>query len=253
MNAASSPNNALPDAGGAVPRWAAAPPAMLAVPRGEPSIGGIVPYSSVDWPGMLACVVFIAGCPWRCSYCHNPHLQVRGGHYDWNAVLEFLRSRQGLLDAVVFSGGEPLSEPRLPQMVRAVRTLGFRVALHTAGIYPSRLRELLPSLDWVGFDVKADAAGHDALTGRTGTYPAAQACLDSLLASRANFECRTTWHPDWLTEPALLDLARDLARRGVRHYTVQNHRPSPGSAPSAALSAAALDELQALFPQFLYR
>ncbi|CAP43432.1 anaerobic ribonucleoside-triphosphate reductase activating protein [Bordetella petrii] len=253
MNAASSPSSALPDAHETALQWVTAPAALSSVPRGEPSIGGIVPYSSVDWPGMLACVVFIAGCPWRCSYCHNPHLQVRGGHYDWKAVLEFLNGRQGLLDAVVFSGGEPLSEPRLPQMVRAVRTLGFRVALHTAGIYPSRLQDLLPSLDWVGFDVKADAAAHDALTGRAGTYAATQACLDSLLASHIEFECRTTWSPRWLAEPALLDLARDLARRGVRHYAVQNHRASPGAAPSATLSAGALDELRALFPHFAYR
>jgi len=253
MSAASSPNNVPPDPAPQVLKRIAAPAPVAAVPRGDPCIGGLVPYSSVDWPGTLACVVFISGCPWRCSYCHNPHLQLRNGHYDWKAVLEFLAGRQGLLDAVVFSGGEPLSEPRLPQMVRAIRALGFRVALHTAGIYPSRLRDLLPLLDWVGFDVKSDAAGHDALTGRPNTYAAAQACLQALLASGVGFECRTTWSPRWLTEPALLDLARDLARRGVRHYAVQNHRAAPGSAPSAILSATALAELETLFPHFAYR
>ncbi|MBV7487000.1 anaerobic ribonucleoside-triphosphate reductase activating protein [Bordetella sp. BOR01] len=253
MNAASSPNDAPPDVPETASRRTAAPAAVPSVPRGEPAIGGIVPYSSVDWPGMLAAVVFISGCPWRCSYCHNPHLQRRSGHYDWKAVLEFLNGRRGLLDAVVFSGGEPLSEPRLPQMVRAVRALGFRVALHTAGIYPSRLHDLLAHLDWVGFDVKADAAGHDALTGRPDTYAATQACLESLLASGIPFECRTTWSPRWLTEPALVDLARDLARRGVRHYAVQNHRASPEAPPSAVLSATTLAELQALFSCFAYR
>ena len=252
MNAASLPNGA-PDIPGTASRRVAAPVAVPSVPRGEPSIGGIVPYSSVDWPGMLAAVVFIAGCPWRCGYCHNPHLQARIGHYDWKAVLQFLNGRRGLLDAVVFSGGEPLSEPCLPQMVRAVRAQGFRVALHSAGIYPSRLRDLLPHLDWVGFDVKTDAAGHDVLTGRPGTYAATQACLDALLASGIDFECRTTWSPRWLTEPALVDLAQGLARRGVRHYAVQNHRASPGAPPSAVLGAATLAKLQALFPSFAYR
>jgi len=252
MNAASSPNDALPDPGG-VTRRAPAPEAVPVVPHGEPCIGGIVPFSSVDWPGTLAAVVFIAGCPWRCGYCHNPHLQLRRGHYHWKAVLEFLHGRQGLLDAVVFSGGEPLSEPRLPQMVRAVRALGFRVALHTAGIYPSRLQDLLPYLDWVGFDVKTDAAGHDALTGRPGTHAATQACLDALLASGIEFECRTTWSPHWLAEPALLDLARDLAGRGVRQYAVQNYRATADAAPTAVLGAAALRELESLFPHFAYR
>src|SRR3546814_16635953 len=101
MSAASLPNNAPSDPVRNSPIRVAAPAAVAAVPRGEPSIGGIVPYSSVDWPGTLACVVFIAGCPWRCGYCHNPHLQVRTGHYDWKAVLEFLGGRQGLLDAEI--------------------------------------------------------------------------------------------------------------------------------------------------------
>jgi len=252
MNAASSPNDAPPDPGCAT-RRAPAPEPVPAVAHGEPCIGGIVPFSSVDWPGTLAAVVFIAGCPWRCGYCHNPHLQLRRGHYHWKTVLEFLRGRQGLLDAVVFSGGEPLSEPRLPQMVRAVKALGFRVAIHTAGIYPSRLQDLLPLLDWVGFDVKTDAAGHDALTGRPGTHAAAQACLDALLASGIEFECRTTWSPRWLAEPALLDLARSLASRGVRHYAVQNYRATPDAAPAAVLGSPALRELESLFPRFSYR
>lgn len=252
MNAASSPNDAPPDRG-CVDRRVPAPVAVPAVPHGEPSIGGIVPYSSVDWPGKLAAVVFIAGCPWRCGYCHNPHLQVRGGNYHWKTTLDFLRARQGLLDAVVFSGGEPLSEPLLPQMVRAVKALGFRVALHTAGIYPSRLQDLLAHLDWVGFDIKTNAAGHDALTGRSGTHTATQACLTSLLASSVEFECRTTWSPHWLDEAALLDLARGLAQRGVLHYAVQNYRATPDAPPYAVLSVAAQAELHSLFPHFAYR
>lgn len=253
MNAASSPSNVPPEHANHTVHWVTAPAAIPAVPHGDPCIGGIVPYSSVDWPGALCCVIFIAGCPWRCSYCHNPHLQTRHGHYDWKAVLDFLQARRQLLDGVVFSGGEPLSEPRLAQMVRTVKALGFRVALHTAGIYPSRLQGLLPLLDWVGFDVKCDASGHDALVGRPNTHGTAQACLDALLASEVPFECRTTWNPSWLTEPALLALARDLARRGVAHYAVQNHRSSPGALPAATLSPHALAELQSLFPHFAYR
>ncbi len=79
----------------------------------QPVIGGLIPFSSVDYPGKLACVVFLAGCPWRCSYCHNPHLLSRKRHAGapgWADTLLWLRTRLHLLDAVVFSGGEPLSE-----------------------------------------------------------------------------------------------------------------------------------------------
>lgn len=253
MNDSSSANNAPPDPVCQPVSWIAAPPAISPIPRGEPCIGGLVPFSSVDWPGVLACVVFIAGCPWRCGYCHNPHLQTRAGHYNWHAVLEFLQSRRGLLDAVVFSGGEPLSEPQLVQMVRSVRALGFRVALHTAGIYPTRLRALLAHLDWVGFDVKSNAQGYDALTGRPGTSATTEACLGALLGSGVAFECRTTWSPRWLSEPDLLALAGHLAHRGVSHYAVQNYRPSPDAAPDAVLSDDAQSALAALFPHFAYR
>ena len=118
----------------------------------EPAIGGLTPFSSVDWPGQLAAVVFIAGCPWRCGYCHNPQLQPRQRTLDWPAILHWLDSRRGLLDGVVFSGGEPLSEPALADMARAVQARGFAVGLHSAGIYPQRLAQLLPWLDWLALD-----------------------------------------------------------------------------------------------------
>ncbi|MCD0502038.1 anaerobic ribonucleoside-triphosphate reductase activating protein [Bordetella petrii] len=253
MSAASSPNNVPPKPVQSASRRVPLPGWEAAVPRGEPSIGGFVPFSTVDWPGTLSAVVFIAGCPWRCGYCHNPHLQIRGGHYHWKSIVEFLRGRQGLLDGVVFSGGEPLSEPLLPQMIRTARSLGLRVALHTAGIYPSRLQDVLPCLDWVGMDIKADAAGYDLLTGRNGSHAATQACLDILLRGQAIFECRTTWSPQWLSEPALLALARHLSARGVRHYAVQNHRGAPGAAPSAVLSLTTQNTLRLLFDSFAYR
>ena len=134
----------------------------------EPAIGGLTPFSSVDWPGQLAAVVFIAGCPWRCGYCHNPQLQPRQRTLDWPAILHWLDSRRGLLDGVVFSGGEPLSEPALADMARAVQARGFAVGLHSAGIYPQRLAQLLPWLDWLALDIKTDQAGYDALTASYG-------------------------------------------------------------------------------------
>ena len=54
--------------------------------RHSPAVGGLTPFSTVDWPGTLAAVVFIAGCPWRCHYCHNPELQTRAARYDWREV-----------------------------------------------------------------------------------------------------------------------------------------------------------------------
>lgn len=252
MNAASS-SNSLAECPVAGPRRALASPpcpATRPLPRHAPAIGGFTPFSTADWPGTLSAVVFIAGCPWRCHYCHNPALQTRGADYDWRDVQRFLATRRGLLDGVVFSGGEPLSEPRLYEMVDTARALGFRIGLHTAGIYPARLAALLPALDWVGLDIKADAAGYDAITGRRNSAGPAVQSLAHLLASGCDAECRITWHPDWLDEARLLALATELSGRGVRRFAVQNARTDATRAAPARLSTPMQHALRALFPTF---
>jgi len=79
-------------------------------------VGGMTPLTSIDFPGRLAAVLYLQGCPWRCGYCHNPELlPARGqGGVAWAQAEAFLHRRVGLLDAVVFSGGEPTSQAALP-------------------------------------------------------------------------------------------------------------------------------------------
>lgn len=220
---------------------------------GLPALAGLTPFSSVDWPGRLVAVLFIGGCPWRCGYCHNPHLQSRYRHYHWPDVERWLVSRQGLLDGVVFSGGEPLSEPQLPAMLSQVRQLGFATAVHTAGMYPQRLASVLPMLDWVGLDIKTRQQDYDALTGRTHSAAAVWRSLNLLLASDVTFECRTSWQASLLAESALLALARSLSELGIQHYAIQQMRNASGQEVGPLLSPAAQQQLSALFPRFDYR
>ena len=112
-------------------------------------VSGLTRMTSIDFPGQLAAVVFCQGCPWRCGYCHNPELldASAGGAIAWESVLAFLHGRRGLLDGVVFSGGEPLAQSALPQALAQVRAMGFATALHTGGMYPDRLAAVLLDLD----------------------------------------------------------------------------------------------------------
>ena len=202
-------------------------------------VGGIVPFTATDFPGKFAAVVFVQGCPWRCGYCHNPHLQPRkrGGHA-WADVMTLLKKRAGLLDGVVFSGGEPTIDPALPEAIAEVRSLGLAVGLHTACIYPRRLAAVLPMLDWVGFDIKAPFEKYDTVTGMAGSGEPARHCMDIILASGVAHECRTTLHPALLSEAEVEQLAATLAAAGVRNYAVQMFRAT-GCGNSALLGAAA--------------
>ncbi|MBI4189287.1 MAG: anaerobic ribonucleoside-triphosphate reductase activating protein [Betaproteobacteria bacterium] len=232
-------------------------------PGGLLCIGGLTPLSLSDWPGQLAAVVFCQGCPWRCGYCHNPHLIAprAATSFEWQDVLAFLERRRGLLDAVVFSGGEPLLQAGIAHALQEVRALGFRIGLHTAGAYPRRLAALLPSVDWVAMDIKAPFADYAATTGVADSGAPARESVRLILASGVRYEFRTTVHPDLLSATQLPVLACSLARLGVRHYALQEFRPqgcaseqlaASGTAPflnDVALSAA----IAPLFESFCVR
>ncbi|WP_126448410.1 anaerobic ribonucleoside-triphosphate reductase activating protein [Sulfuricystis multivorans] len=195
------------------------------MPEPTLAVGGLVPFTTIDFPGRLAAVVFCQGCPWRCTYCHNPHLLPRGpGALAWPDVFGWLASRRGLLDGVVFSGGEPLLQRDLPAALTEVRALGFATALHTAGAYPERLAAALPLLDWVGFDVKAPFAEYAPIVGCAAGCAARQS-LELLLASGVPHEIRCTVPPQ-LDEATLGRMAAELAGFGVAHFTQQVCRPA---------------------------
>jgi len=120
--------------------------------------------------------------------------------------------------------------------MREVRRLGFRVGLHTAGIYPRRLQALLPLVDWVAMDVKASFAAYATVTGGRDSGTRALASLQLILDSGVDHEFRTTVHSALLPPQALSDLAHALAKLGVRNYVVQEFRRQ--GCASAALEDA---------------
>ncbi|MGV2291753.1 anaerobic ribonucleoside-triphosphate reductase activating protein [Trinickia sp. YCB016] len=226
-------------------------------------MGGVVPFTATDYPGALAMVVFVQGCPWRCRYCHNPHLQARKapGAVPWHEVMRFLKRREGLVDAVVFSGGEPTTDPALPDAISEVKALGFKTGLHSGGAYPRRFKEVLPLLDWVGLDVKASFDDYERTTQVRNSGEPALSSLEALLESGVEYECRTTLHPDLMPEREILRLAYALADRGVKRYVLQVFR-AQGCADSTLNaipitagypSESGIEQVSALFPQFALR
>jgi pyruvate formate lyase activating enzyme len=172
--------------------------------------------STCDWPGELVTTLFLQGCPWRCSYCHNPHLLPvqADSALAWDEVMRFLESRRNLLDGVVFSGGEPTLQAALPEAIAAVRAMGFRIGLHTAGPFPERLERVLPLVDWVGFDVKAPFSDYDRLTGIVGSGEKARDSLRRLIAVGTPRDLRITVDSAWIDDDALARLDGEVAAMG---------------------------------------
>jgi pyruvate formate lyase activating enzyme len=186
-------------------------------------VGGLTPLTTIDYPGELAAVVYCQGCPWRCGYCHNGHLLAGSGpeQWRWGDILTFLQGRRGLLDAVVFSGGEPTAQRKLASAISDVRAMGFKVGMHTAGPYPEHLVRVLSLLDWVGLDIKALPEDYPQVTGVPGSGVRAWRSLRLLLDAGIDLEVRTTPHPGLDDRDYLNRLMRKLAQEGVARYVLQ--------------------------------
>jgi len=198
---------------------------MLSADPCSLQVGGITPLTSIDYPGELAAVIFCQGCPWRCGYCQNSHLLPRNQEpgVDWSEVLDFLHKRRGLLDAVVFSGGEPTLQTHLPKAIEQIKQMGFKIGLHTAGCYPEKLEPILQLVDWVGLDIKGLPDQYEAITLTPGSGQRAWQSLELIQASNVACEVRTTPMPG-TPDTQLLRLSRALQEKGVRQYALQTCR-----------------------------
>ena len=215
-----------------------------AAPADDLQIAGLVALSTVDWPGHLVATAFLQGCPWRCTYCHNSAIldPRTPGVVPWQRVRDLIARRKGLLDGVVFSGGEPTRQAALVAAVREVKDAGFLVGLHTGGAYPRRLAQLLPLVDWVGLDVKAPARLYRAVTrtgGPTASADQAFASLELVLASGVDVQVRTTVDPTVMSDGDVAELTAVLAERGVREHVLQTVRPDGTTDEYRAALAAA--------------
>ena len=132
-------------------------------------IGGLQKTTLVDFPQKVAAIVFTQGCNFRCGYCHNPELLSIKEQNDYNTeqFFEFLKTRQGKLDGVGITGGEPTLQSGLYDFVRKIKDLGFAVKLDTNGTNPAILEKLLQDnlLDYIAMDIKAPVEKYSEITG----------------------------------------------------------------------------------------
>lgn len=185
----------------------------------------ITPFTLQDFPNHTACILWFGGCNFRCAYCHNPELVTgKKRRLPYELIWKFLEQRSRLLDGVVLSGGECTMAPGLPDFIRKVRTLGYRIKLDTNGSNPGMLRELLQEtlLDYVAMDYKAPQEKFREVTGWDG-WELFQESLQLLCKTKIPVEIRTTVHTSLLQEEDVTDIIVDLERKHYRGtYYVQH-------------------------------
>ena len=160
-------------------------------------IAGLQKMTLLDFPGKVACTVFLQGCNYRCPFCHNSELLSCQGEplMDTGTLLSFLKGRKGLLDGVCVSGGEPTLEPDLEELLRSVKSLGYAVKLDTNGSRPEVLKRLVAEdlVDYVAMDVKNSPARYGESTGLAkADLSAVEESLRFLMSGAVAYELRTT-------------------------------------------------------------
>jgi pyruvate formate lyase activating enzyme len=159
-------------------------------------IGGLQKTSLIDFPGKVSCVCFVSGCNFRCPYCHNPDLVHHPGRsfVDENTFLAFIRERQGFLDGVVLSGGEPTLQKDLPAFVSRIKREGYAVKLDTNGSSPRMIQELIEKrlVDYVAMDIKTDPSLYAQFIKGEIDPDCIRSSVKLIMASGIAYEFRTT-------------------------------------------------------------
>ena len=178
-------------------------------------IAGLQKMTLLDYPGKVACTVFLQGCNYRCPFCHNSELLCHDGEafMTEEAFLAFLDKRTGLLDGVCVSGGEPTLYPGLEELLRRIKTLGFAVKLDTNGSRPDVLKTLVEKglVDHVAMDVKNSPRQYAETTGIPGvSLERIEESLRFLLSDAVSYELRTTVVEPLHDETSLLEMGQWL-------------------------------------------
>lgn len=179
-------------------------------------ISGLQKMTLLDYPGKIACTVFLQGCNFRCPFCHNSDLLGRSDtpFMTQEEFIVFLKSRVGLLDAVCVSGGEPTLQKDLAALLREIKALGYGVKLDTNGNRPDVLRQLVEEklIDYVAMDIKNSPALYGQTVGVSGfSMEKVEESIRYLLSGAVEHEFRTTVVAELHNDASILEMGQYLA------------------------------------------
>ena len=193
-------------------------------------IGGFQKFSLIDYPGKMAATVFTQGCNFRCGYCHNPQLACPEKFQDLievSVIMDFLKSRQGQLQGVVVTGGEPTIQKGLPEFLAKLKDMGYAVKLDTNGSNPKILSSLIDRhlVDFIAMDVKTSLGRYSTAVGVNANIEKIKASIDLILKSELLHQFRTTLVKSHCSREDLKDIRGLIG--SSRHYVLQSFMPWP--------------------------
>jgi pyruvate formate lyase activating enzyme len=210
-------------------------------------INGFQKLTILDYPGKVACIVFTPGCNFRCPFCHNASLVThidKDTYLNNDEVLDYLKKRQGLLDGVVITGGEPLLQDGIEDFIAEIKALGYAVKLDTNGSFPEKLISVVEKglVDYVAMDIKNSKDKYGMTVGvEDFDITPIEKSVEFLLQDKVDYEFRTTIVYGFHTLDDIQDIVVWL--KGAHKYFLQNFVDS-GDLISDGLEPVSVDLLK---------
>ncbi len=199
-------------------------------------IGGLEKSSLLDYPDKISAIIFTYGCNLKCPYCHNPELVIEAfderREITQKYLLEFLKARVGKLDAVVITGGEPLLNNDIVELIRKIKDLGYLVKLDTNGFFPERLEKIIREgiIDYIAMDVKYPKSQYIKGSGKKNALEKITKSIDLIMNSGIDYEFRTTYVKGIHDLKAVEGIGKMI--EGCKRYYIQNFRDGKTINPS---------------------
>lgn len=189
-------------------------------------IGGLQKVTLVDYPGKIACTVFLSGCNFRCPFCYSKELVLpidikKQPEIDPKQFFSFLKERKGMIDACVLCGGEPTINNDLKDFIKKIKEIGYLIKLDTNGYLPEKLKELIDEnlLDYIAMDIKSCFKDYSLATGINVDVSKIKESIELIKNSGIDYEFRTTIVPGIHTKESIIKMANDIGK--AKKYFLQ--------------------------------
>ncbi len=190
---------------------------------------GLQKTTLIDYPNKVACTIFLFGCTFRCGFCHNPELVIspEGKEYSREEILKFLKNRKKYLEAVCFTGGEPLMTVE-KSFVKEIKEMGYLIKFDTNGSFPERLKEFIEEglVDFVAMDIKTRKEDYSILTGVDVDIKKIEESI-KIISKLKNYEFRTTIIEDVHTPEKVEEMMiwlNEIIKDKVKNFALQGFK-----------------------------